>query len=173
MERVGPSLQCSSASNFFHKWTCVCFIMWMFPLQKQSQYLMLLIYLQGTEAVLDESLDPVELGLLQDLIQFSVVLWKWHWAITQEVQNQSKMPATPVQNNPTCRRQIKEKNPKQKSPISVRTVFMYMINHWSPAGSFSLFNCHLIAFITAWWNIARPWIYRIILRTTWLTSSAM
>lgn len=59
------------------------------------------IYLHGTEAVLDESLDPIVLGLLQNLIQLSVVLWKWHWAISQEVQNQSKVSATPIQNYPT------------------------------------------------------------------------
>lgn len=59
------------------------------------------IYLHGTEAVLDESLDSIVLGLFQNLIQFSLVLWKWYWAVSQEVQNKSKMSATPIQNYPT------------------------------------------------------------------------
>lgn len=59
------------------------------------------IYLHGTEAVLDESLDPIILGFLQNLIQLSMVLWEWNWAISQEVQHKSKMSATPVQNDPT------------------------------------------------------------------------
>lgn len=54
------------------------------------------MYLHGTKAVLDKSLDPIVLGLLQNLIQFSAVLWKRHGAISQEVQNNSKMSATPI-----------------------------------------------------------------------------
>ena len=58
-------------------------------------------YLHGTDAELRESLDPIVLRLLQNLIQFFVILWKWDWAVPQEVQNQSKMSATPIQNYPT------------------------------------------------------------------------
>lgn len=68
------------------------------PVQKQNIWS---VYLHGTDAVLDESLDTVILGLLQNLIQFFVVLWKWYWAVSQEVQNQGKMSATSVQNYPT------------------------------------------------------------------------
>lgn len=59
------------------------------------------IYLHGTEAVLDESLDPIVLSLLQNLVQFSVFLWKRYGAISEEVQNKSKMSATPIQHYPT------------------------------------------------------------------------
>lgn len=60
------------------------------------------MYLHCTEAVLDESLDLIILGLFQNLIQFSAVLWKRYWAISEEVQNKVKVSATPIKNDPTC-----------------------------------------------------------------------
>lgn len=53
-------------------------------------------YLHGSEAVLDKPLDPVVLGLLQDLIKFSVVIRERYRTIPQEVQNEPKMSTASI-----------------------------------------------------------------------------
>lgn len=52
--------------------------------------------LESCKAVLDQSLDPVILGLHQNLLQVPLGLWQRHGTITQEVEDYSEMAATAV-----------------------------------------------------------------------------